>query len=47
MLDNLRIHRMFIAILLPPLILLAGLIHSNVTQGVGSGRVSTLTIWRR
>ena len=51
MLDNLRIHRRFIAILLPPLVLLAALaagrIRSNVTQGVRPGRMNTLAIWRR
>jgi hypothetical protein len=47
MLDNLRIHQKFIAILLPPLVLLAGRIRSNVTEGVRAGRVNTLVIWRR
>ena len=51
MLDNLRIHQKFIAILLPPLVLLAALaagrIRSNVTEGVLAGRVNTLAIWRR
>ena len=49
MLDNLRIHQKFIAILLPLLLaaLAAGRIRSNVTQGVGAGRVNTLAIWRR
>ena len=41
MLDNLRIHQKFIAILLLPLVLLAALaagrIRSNVTEGVGQG----------
>jgi hypothetical protein len=50
MLDNLRIHRSFIAILLLPLVLLAALaaggIRSNVTQGVRAGRVNTRVIWR-
>jgi hypothetical protein len=50
MLDNLRIHRKFIAILLLPLVLLAALaagrIRSNVTRGVWAGRVNTLAIWR-
>ena len=51
MLDNLRIHQKFIAILLPPLVLLAALaagrIRSNVTQGVRAGRMSTPAISRR
>jgi hypothetical protein len=47
MLDNLRIHRKFIAILLLPLVLAAGRIRSNATQGVPAGRVTTLAIWRR
>jgi hypothetical protein len=51
MLDNLCIHRKFIAILLLPLVLLAALaagrIRSNVTQGVQAGRVNTLAIWGR
>ena len=42
MLDNLRIHRTFIAILLLPLVLVAALaagrIRSNVTQGARAGR---------
>ena len=49
--DNLRIHQTFIAILLPPLVLLvamaAGRIRTNVTKGVRAGRVNTLAIWRR
>ena len=48
MLDDLRIHQTFIAILLPPLVLLAapaaGRIRSDVTEGVP---VSTLASWRR
>jgi hypothetical protein len=48
MLDDLHIHQTFIAILLPPLVLLAapaaGRIRSNVTGGV---RVNTLASWRR
>jgi hypothetical protein len=48
MLDNLRIHQNFIAILLLPLVLLAALaagrIRSNVTEGVRAGRVNTLVI---
>jgi hypothetical protein len=51
MLDNLRLHQTFIAILLPPLVLLAALaagrIRSNATQGVRAGRVNTLALWRR
>lgn len=51
MLDNLRIHPKFIAILLQPLVLLAALaagrIRSNVTQGVRAGRMNTVAIWRR
>jgi hypothetical protein len=51
MLDNLRIHRKFIATLVLPLVLLAALaagrIRSNATQGVPAGRVSTLATWRR
>jgi hypothetical protein len=51
MLQNLRIHHKFIAILLPPLVLLAALaagwIRSNVTEGVRAGRVNTLALWRR
>ena len=51
MLDNLRIPQRFIAILLPPLVLLAALaagrIRSNVMQGVRAGRVNSLAIWRR
>jgi hypothetical protein len=48
MLDNLRIHQKFVAILLLPLVLLAlaaGRIHSNVTEGVRAGRVNTLIIF--
>jgi hypothetical protein len=48
MLDNLRIHQTFIAILLLPPVLLAapaaGRIRSNVTEGM---RVNTLASWRR
>jgi hypothetical protein len=48
MLDNLRIHQRFVAVLLPPLVLLAALaagrIRSNVTEGVRAGRVNTLVI---
>jgi hypothetical protein len=48
MLDHLRIHQGVIAILLPPLVLLAvpaaGRIRSNVTEG---GRVNTVAISRR
>jgi hypothetical protein len=44
MLDNLRIHRNFIGILLLPLVLLAALaagrIRSNVTQGLAWPRLS-------
>jgi hypothetical protein len=50
MLDNLRIHQKFIAILPLPLVLAAlaaGRIRSNVTEGVRAGRVNTLAIWRR
>jgi hypothetical protein len=50
MLDNLRIHRKFIAILLPLVLLAAlaaGRIRSNVTQGVRAGWVDILAIWRR
>ena len=51
MLDNLRIHQKFIAILPLPLVLLAALaagrIHSNVTEGVRAWLVNTLAIWRR
>jgi hypothetical protein len=51
MLDNFRIHRNFIALLLLPLVLLAALAvgrtRSNVTQGVRPGRVNTPAIWRR
>jgi hypothetical protein len=48
MLDNLRIPQKFIATLLQPLVLLAaGRIRSNVTEGVRAGRVNTLAIWRR
>jgi hypothetical protein len=43
-----RFHQTFIAILLPPLVLLAapaaGRIRSNVTEGA---RVNTLATWRR
>jgi hypothetical protein len=50
MLDNLRIHRKVIAILLLPLGLLAtpaaSRIRSDVTQGVRAGRLNTLSIWR-
>jgi hypothetical protein len=50
MLDNLRIHREFMVILLLPLGLLAALaagrIRSDATQGVPAGRVNTLAIWR-
>jgi hypothetical protein len=48
--DNLRIHQRFIAILLPPLVLLAALAagrsRSNVTQGMRAGWVHTLATWR-
>jgi hypothetical protein len=51
MLDNLRIHQKFIAILLLPMVLLtalaAGRIRSKVTEDVRAGRLSTLVIWRR
>jgi hypothetical protein len=44
-------HQKFIAILLPPLVLLAALaagrIRSNVTEGVRAGRMNTLASWRR
>jgi|Tabmets5t2r1_1033131.scaffolds.fasta_scaffold151538_1 hypothetical protein len=48
MLDNLRLHRNFIAIpLLAPLAALAAArIRSNVTQGVRAGRLNTRAIWR-
>jgi hypothetical protein len=46
MLHNLRIQQRFVAILLLPLVLLAGLaagrIRLNVTEGVRAGRVNTL-----
>jgi hypothetical protein len=49
MLDNLRIHQKFIAILLLPLVLLAALaagrIRSNVTEGVRAGRVTALVVF--
>jgi hypothetical protein len=48
MLDNLRIHQKFVAILLLPLVLLAlaaGRIRSNVTEGMRAGRVNTLIIF--
>jgi len=41
--DDLRFHQTFIATLL----LAAGRIRSNVTEGVRAGRVHTLAIWRR
>jgi hypothetical protein len=48
MLDDLRIHQTLIAILLPPLVLLAapaaGRIRSNLTDSV---RMNTLASWRR
>jgi hypothetical protein len=51
MLDNLRIHRKFIAIPLLPLVLpaalAAGRLRANVTQGVRAGWVNTLAIWGR
>jgi hypothetical protein len=51
MLNNLRIHQKFIAILPLPLVLLAALaaagIRSNVTEGVRAGRVNTLASRRR
>jgi hypothetical protein len=52
MLDNLRTHQNFIAILLLPLLVLlaalaAGRIPSNVTQGVRAGQMNALAIWRR
>jgi hypothetical protein len=51
MLDNLRIHQTFIAILLQPPVLLAALAagrtRSNATEGVRTGRMNTLAIWRR
>jgi hypothetical protein len=43
MLDDLRIHQTFIATLL----LAAGRIRSNVTEGVRAGRVNTPASWRR
>jgi hypothetical protein len=50
-LDNLRLHQKFIAILLPPLVLLANLadgrIRPHLTEGVRAGRLNTLAIWRR
>jgi hypothetical protein len=50
MLDNLRLHRNFIAIpllaLAPLAALAAGRIRSNVTQGVRAGRLHTRAIWR-
>jgi hypothetical protein len=50
MLDNSRLPPKFIAIL-PPLVLLAtlaaGLIRSNLTQGVRAGRMNALAIGRR
>jgi hypothetical protein len=49
MLDNLRIHQQFVAILLLPQVLLAtlaaGRIRSDVTEGVRAGRVNTLVIF--
>jgi hypothetical protein len=50
MLDNLRLHQNFIAILLPLVLLAAvaaGRIRSNATQGVRAGRMNTLAIRRR
>lgn len=47
MLDDLRIDQKFIVILLLPLVLVAGGIRSNVTEGVRAGRVNTLAVWRR
>ena len=50
MLDDLRIHHKFIAILLQPPVLLApaaARIRSNVTEGVRAGRLDTLASWRR
>jgi hypothetical protein len=48
MLDNLRVHQKFIAILLLPLLpaaLAAGRIRSNVMEGVRAGRVNTLVVF--
>jgi hypothetical protein len=49
MLDNLRIHQKFVAILQPSLVLLAapaaGRIRSNVTEGVRAGRVNALVVF--
>jgi HAMP domain-containing protein len=49
MLQNLRIHQKFVAILLVPLVVLtilaAGRIRSNVTESVRAGRVNTLVIF--
>jgi hypothetical protein len=49
MLDNLRIHQKFIAILPLPLVLLAALpagrIRSNVTDAVRARRVNTLVVF--
>jgi hypothetical protein len=50
MLDNLPLHRNFVAILVPLALLAAlaaGRIRSNVTQGVRPERVNTPAIWRR
>jgi len=45
MLHNLRIQQRFVAILLLPLVLAAGRIRLNVTEGVRAGRVNTLVIF--
>src|SRR6266542_4221792 len=45
MLHNLRIPQRFVAILLLPLVLAAGRIRLNVTEGVRAGRVNTLVIF--
>ena len=47
MLDTLRIPQKFIAILLPPRVLLAGRIRSDVMEDVRAGRLNTLAIWTR
>jgi hypothetical protein len=45
MLYNLRIQQRFAAILLLPLVLAAGRIRLNVTEGVRAGRLNTVVIF--
>jgi hypothetical protein len=51
MLDDLRLHQRFIAILLLPPVVRAALAASrdplHATEGVRAGRVNTPSVWRR